>query len=238
MILMSVFLWTPEKHVLVCLYQVCASLTHLYSKQSSTLEYSLYFYLLLCCFQGTPDFCCFDKYDFDAITGLKAFVLFWRWLVQLDCMLLTPHSDLMPMFFLFYLVFFVTILHRDSVKPNSLYFSLHLQIAWPRSFPLCQFVALVSWFSSSITHWSVPAFTISAAIWCLLFVVAHICLFLFEETACLFSFKWPLNSFHLYLGWTTPPSFVKGHVSVHRDIFFFLFYFVFFVQCCRLSLSF
>lgn len=148
--------------------------------------------------------------------------------VQLNCVLLTPDSDLMPMFFFILFCVFVTILHRDSVKPNSLYFRLHLQIAWPRSFPLCQFVALLSWFSSSITHWSVPAFTVSTAIWCLLFVVAHVCLFSFEETACLFSFKWPLNIFSLKFR-MDHPSFVRQRACFSSP---WRLFFIRFVSTC------
>lgn len=47
-----------------------------------------------------------------------------------------------------------------------------------------------------------------------------VCMFWFEETACLLSFKWPLNTpKEDFILFSTPCLCVKGHVSVHCNVF-------------------
>lgn len=75
-----------------------------------------------------------------------------------------------------------------------------------------------------------------------------VCMLWFEETACLLSFKWPLNTpKEDFILFSTPCLCVKGHVSVHCDVFcvlcnvadchfgFFLFFFK--LTCCQIVLE-
>lgn len=100
------------------------------------------------------------------------FYLLWMLLIWIAELHASNIGQLLMPTFCFYICYFSTVLHRDSAKPNSLYFSLHLWIAWSRSF-LCASMsssALLSWHTSSI---SVPTFTKIVMVY-VLFVVAHI----------------------------------------------------------------
>lgn len=161
---------------------------------------------------GIPDSCYLlkQKRSFMMIKLVLKLLLFFCCLAELHA----SRQRLIANVFFVWLVFFgfFIVLHRDSAKPNGLYFPSHLQIAWSRSFFLCQFVlSRPSCLTKQQYYLSVH---LSYFRNCL------VCMFWFEETACLLSFKWPLNTpkEDLIL-FSTPCLCVKGHVSVHCDVF-------------------
>lgn len=152
--------------------------------------------------------------------------------VQLKCML--PTSDtvfswrvfkrliLMPVFCLYLWSFLFFFLAQRLCNSLLFYFcTCRCMII----VPVCP---LLSWSSSSITYASfkcpsVHHFIHLKTLWCVRFcwfLLIVVLTFVFKETACLFSVKWPLNTprgsvqdysfFYIYinLGWT-PPFYVR-----------------------------
>lgn len=161
---------------------------------------------------GIPDSCYLlkQKRSFMMIKLVLKLLFFFCCLAELHA----SRQRLIANVFLFGCFFFCffIVLHRDSAKPNGLYFPSHLQIAWSRSFFLCQFVlSRTSCLTKQQYYLSVH---LSYFRNCL------VCMFWFEETACLLSFKWPLNTpKEDFILFSTPCLCVKGHVSVHCNVF-------------------
>lgn len=162
---------------------------------------------------GIPDSCYLlkQKRSFMMIKLVLKLLFFFLLLSWTACFQTTTYCQCLFVWLFFFLVFFI-VLHRDSAKPNGLYFPSHLQIAWSRSFFLCQFVlSRTSCLTKQQYYLSVH---LSYFRNCL------VCMFWFEETACLLSFKWPLNTpKEDFILFSTPCLCVKGHVSVHCNVF-------------------